>query len=114
MFCPGSTPSEAVQDFPGAVPMVQMMMQHLSEVRSDVWVMFGIALGVKLIKLEDIMKSYPGAGVQQWIAEMLKYWLQNTTHTSSTACWKQVAAALEQIDLVSLASRIKQCDHWGT
>ena len=96
------------------VLLVQMMMQHLCEVPSDVWVMFGIALGVPLPKLKSIEDSYPEEGVQQWIAEMLKYWLQNTTHTSSTACWKQVAAALEQIDLVSLASRIKQCDHWGT
>ena len=47
-------------------------------------------------------------GVERCLAEMLQYWLD----TIPTASWQEVAAALEQVDLITLASRVKQKYLW--
>ena len=79
------------------------MLVHLSEVGSD-WFVFGIALGVPISKLRSIEVSYSKEGVKRWTTEMLQYWLD----TTPAACWQKVTAALEQVDLITLASRVKQ------
>ena len=41
------------------------------------------------------------------MVEMLQYWLD----TTPAACWQQVITNLEQVDLIALASRIKEKYH---
>ena len=91
----------------GPVPTLQAMLAHLSEVGSD-WFVFGIALGVPISKLRSIEASHLKEGVKRCIVEMMQYWLDTTPAT----CWQQVSAALEQVDLITLASRVKQKYLW--
>ena len=84
------------------------MLEHLNEVKSE-WFMIGIALGVPLTRLREIEASYPQGGVKRWLAEMVQYWLDMTP----TACWEQIAGALEQVNQLTLASSIKQKYLWG-
>ena len=84
------------------------MLEDLKEVKSE-WFNIGIALGVPLTKLREIEASFPHGGVNRWMTEMLQYWLD----TTPTACWEQVARALEQVDQLTLASSIKQKYLWG-
>ena len=71
------------------------------------WFVFGIALGLPIIKLKSIEASHLKEGVKRCIVEMLQYWLD----TTPAACWQQVIATLEQVDLIALASRIKEKYH---
>ena len=91
----------------GPVPTLQAMLVHLSEVGSD-WFVFGIALGVPISKLRSIEASHLKEGVKRCIVEMLQYWLD----TTQAACWQQVTAALEQVDLINLASQVKHKYLW--
>ena len=88
------------------------LMQHLSEMRSDVWVFFGIALGVPLNVIKSIQSYYPDARVQQWMTELIWYWLMETPYITAIDCWKKVVVALEQVDMLTLASKIKQKYLW--
>ena len=87
-------------------------MQHLSEIHSDVWVFFGIALGVPLNVIKSIQSYYPDARVQQWMTELIWYWLMESPYITAIDCWKKVVAALEQVDMLALASKIKQKCLW--
>ena len=91
----------------GPVPTLQAMLVHLSEVGSD-WFVFGSVLGVPISKLKSIEAYHLKEGVKRCILEMMQYWLD----TTPAACWQQVTAALEQVDLITLASRIKQKYLW--
>ena len=91
-----------------ARPTVNTLMQHLIEVRSD-WFLLGIALKVPRSKLREIEVSYPHEEASRWMIEMLQYWLDSTP----TACWDQVASALKQIDMITLASKIRETYHLG-
>ena len=81
------------------------MLHHLNEVRNK-WFMFGIALGVPLIKLREIEASYTREG--RCMLEMIQYWLD----TTPAACWEQVARALEQVNQLTLAATIRQKYLW--
>ena len=93
----------------GPKPTLQAMLVDLSvsEVGSD-WFVLGIALGVPIGKMRSIEVSYLKEGVKRCMVEMLQYWLD----TTPAACWQQVSAALEQVDLITLASRVKQKYLW--
>ena len=90
----------------GSKPTLQAMLVHLSEVGSD-WFVFGVALGMPISKLRSIEASHLKEGVKRCIVEMLQYWLD----TTPAACWQQVIATLEQVDLIALASQIKEKYH---
>ena len=90
-----------------AVLGLQLMLQHLNEVRNE-WFMIGIALGVPLTKLREIEASYTKEGTMRCMLEMVQYWLD----TTPAACWDQVARALEQINQLTLAATIKQRYLW--
>ena len=70
--------------------------------------MIGIALGVTLTKLREIEASYTKEGMTRCMLEMVQYWLD----TTPTACWEQVARALEQVNQLRLAATIKQKYLW--
>ena len=88
-----------------AVLGLQLMLQHLNEVRNE-WFMIGIAIGVPLTKLREIEASYTKEG--RCLLEMVQYWLD----TTPAACWEQVARALEQVNQLTLAATIKQKYLW--
>ena len=94
----------------GPKPTLQAMLVDLSvsEVGSD-WFVLGIALGVPIGKMRSIEVSYLKEGVKRCMVEMLQYWLD----TTPAACWQQVSSALEQVDLITLASRVKQKYLWA-
>ena len=83
-------------------------MAHLDKV-GDNWFVFGIALGVPHKKLREIEISFSQGGVKRFVVEMIQYWLD----TTPSACWKEVARALEQVDCLALASAIKKEYLWG-
>ena len=89
------------------VPGLQLMLNHLNEVRNE-WFMIGIALGVPLTKLREIEASYTKEGTMRCMLEMVQYWLD----TTPAACWEQVARALEQVNQLTLAATIKQKYLW--
>ena len=79
------------------------MFRHLSIV-SDDWYMIGIALGILLGKLQHIEVSHQDSEPKHLMAKMIQYWLDNTP----SACWEQVAKALEQVGHSWLALNIKR------
>ena len=85
----------------GPVPSLQEMFEHLSEVGSN-WFKFGMALGLSIRYLRSTESS--GIEVKSCLKSVLREWLRITPG----ACWQQVIAALEELDLTNLASRIKQ------
>ena len=91
----------------GPVPTLQAMLVHLSEVGSD-WFVFGIALGVPISKLRVVETMHSKEGATRCIIDAAQYWLDTTPDAS----WRHVAAALEQVDLLRLASIIKQKYLW--
>ena len=90
-----------------AVLGLQLMLQHLNEVRNE-WFMIGIALGVPITKLREIEASFTKEGTMRCLLEMVQYWLD----TTPAACWEQVARALEQVNQLTLAATIKQKYLW--
>ena len=87
----------------GLVPTLHDMSEELDEVGWD-WLKFGLALGVPLFDLRKIEYHYGKANVELCMSAMLECWLKITPG----ACWQQVIAALEELDLIDLASHVKQ------
>ena len=87
-----------------AVLGLQLMLHYVKEVRNE-WFMFGIALGVPLTKLREIEALYTKEGLGRCMLEMAQYWLDTDP---CTACWEQVARALEQVNQLTLAAHFKQ------
>ena len=77
------------------------MLEELNEV--DDWFTLGVALGVTVRKLREIQTSNPQGGVQHWMTDMFQSWLDSTP----TASWEDVIRALEQLDHVVLAARLR-------
>ena len=87
----------------GPVPTRQEIVETGREVVS-VWFKFGVALGVPISKLRDIEFHSMYSKEEFRMIAMVDHWLR----TTPGACWQQVAAALEEIDLIDLASHVKQ------
>ena len=84
---------------------VQALLEELKEV--DDWYLFGAYLGVPVYKLNDIQSEHRGV-VERCKLNMLQYWL----NTTMTASWKDIARAVEQIDKLTLAARLKRNYLW--
>ena len=80
---------------------VQSLLEELKEV--DDWYLFGAYLGVPVYKLNEIQSTSEHRGVERCKLDMLQYWF-NTTMTTS---WKDIARALEQMDKLTLAAKLK-------
>ena len=78
------------------VPTIQELTRELAEV--DNWFMLGICLFIPVHKLRETAGT-----VQQRKVDMLDHWLI----TTRSASWKNVISALEQLDYIALASRLK-------
>ena len=86
----------------GPVPTRQEILKELSgEVDGD-WFKFGLALGVPISQLRHTEANYSVNPV--CMSVMLDFWLNVTPG----ACWQHVDAALEELDLIDLASHVKQ------
>ena len=92
---------------PGAEPTLQTMLDHLNGVSAS-WFLIGIALKVQYNELKGIQDSHP-KDVQRCLSEMIQHWL----YTTPSACWKQVASALERLNLNRVASAIKKEYLWS-
>ena len=77
------------------------MLAELNEV--DDWFTFGVALGVTVRKLREIQASNSQGGVRRWKIDMFQSWLDSTP----TASWEDIIKALEQVDHVALAARLR-------
>ena len=86
----------------GPVPTLRDLEQ-LTDVGWD-WFKFGLALGVPLNELRSIESSYRKEKAEWCMSAMLECWLKITPG----ACWQQVIAALEELDLINLASQVKR------
>ena len=82
-------------------PTVQLLLAELNEV--DDWFTFGVALGVTVRKLREIQTSNSQGGVQHWMVDMFQSWLDSTP----TASWEDIIRALEQLDNLTLAARLR-------
>ena len=82
-------------------PTVQLLLEELRQV--DDWYPLGVTLGVPTQKLRDIQTSNSQGGIQRWSIDMFQYWLKSTP----TASWKDVISALEQLEHLTLAARLK-------
>ena len=81
---------------------VQSLLEELKEV--DDWYLFGAYLGVPVYKLKKIQSTSEHRGVERCKLDMLQYWL----NTTMTASWKDIARALEQLDKLTLAAKLKR------
>ena len=84
---------------------VAVLLEELKEVTD--WRMLGAYLNVPVHVLEKI-KIEQGGVVEHCKMYMLQYWL-NTTMTTS---WKDVTRAVEQLDMLTLATRLKSKYLW--
>ena len=80
---------------------VAVLLQELQEVND--WYMLGAYLNVSVRELKKIQATYTQDGVERCKLEMLQYWLD----TTMTASWKDIARALEQLNMLTLAARLK-------
>ena len=77
---------------------VSLLLEELKEVTD--WYLLGAYLNVPVYELKKINAQ---DGVERCKLEVLHYWLNTTT----TASWKDIARALEQLDMLKLAARLK-------
>ena len=77
------------------------MLAELNEVVD--WYTLGAVLGVRVRKLREIQESNNQGGVQRWKIDMFQSWLDSTP----TASWEDVIRALEQLDHLTLAARLR-------
>ena len=80
---------------------VAVLLKELQEV--DDWYMLGAYLNVPVRELKKIKATHTQDGVDRCKLEMLQYWLD----TTMTASWKDIARALEQLNMLTLAARLK-------
>ena len=80
---------------------VAVLLEELKEV--DDWYMLGAYLNVPVRELKKLKSAYAQDGVERCKLEMLQYWLD----TTMTASWKDIARALEQLNMLTLAARLK-------
>ena len=78
-----------------------VLLEELREV--DHWFMLGAFLNVPVPKLKKIAATHTQDGVERCKLEMLQYWLD----TTMTASWRDIARALEQLNMLTLAARLK-------
>ena len=83
-----------------------VLLEELKEVTS--WYMLGAYLNVPVHALEKIRSTHTHDGVERCKLEMLQYWLNTTMNAS----WKDVTRALEQLDMLTLAARLKSKFLW--
>ena len=86
---------------------VQTLLEELKEV--DDWYLFGAYLGVPVYKLNEIQSEHRGI-VERCKLNMLQYWL----NTTMTASWRDIARAVEQMDRLTLAAKLKRKYLWGS
>ena len=78
-----------------------VLLEELKEV--DDWYMLGAYLNVPVYQLNKIQSTHTQDGVERCKLAMLQYWLDNTMNAS----WKDIARALEQLNMLTLAARLK-------
>ena len=86
---------------------VAVLLEELQEVHD--WYMLGAYLNVPVYQLNKIQTTHTQDGVERCKLEMLQYWLDTTTTTRS---WKEIARALEQLNMLTLAARLKSKYLW--
>ena len=77
-----------------------VLLEELQEV--DNWFMLGVYLNVPVSQLNKIQSVHAQDGVERCKLEMLQYWLD----TTMTASWKDIARALEHLNMLSQAARL--------
>ena len=82
---------------------VSLLLEELKEVTD--WYMLGAYLNVPV---HELKKINPQDGVERCKLEVLQYWL----NTTISASWKDVARALEQLNMLTLAVRLKAKYLW--
>ena len=87
---------------------VQALLEELKEV--DDWYLLGAYLSVPVYKLNEIQSTSEHRGVERCKLDMLQYWL----NTTMTASWRDIARALEQMDKLTLAAKLKRKYLWST
>ena len=85
---------------------VRVLLEELREV--DNWYMLGAYLSVRMNELKKIQSIHVHDGVERCKLEMLAYWL----NTTMTASWKDVARALEKLEMLVLAAKVKSKYLW--
>ena len=87
---------------------VAVLLEELREV--DNWYMLGAYLNVPVYQLNKFQSTHGHThdGVERCKLEMLDYWL----NTTMTASWKDVARALEQLNMLKLAAIVKSKYLW--
>ena len=80
---------------------VSVLLEELQEV--DDWYMLGAYLNVPVRELKKIKATHTQDGADRCKLEMLQYWLD----TTMTASWKNIARALERLNMLTLAARLK-------
>ena len=78
-----------------------VLLEELKEV--DDWYLLGTYLNVPVHELKKIEATHTQNGVERCKLEMFHYWLE----TTMTASWKDIARALEQLNMLTLAARLK-------
>ena len=85
---------------------MSVLLEELREV--DHWFILGVYLNVPVNQLNKIESTHTQDGVERCKLEMLQYWL----NTTMTASWKDVTRALEQLDMLTLAAKVKSKYLW--
>ena len=80
---------------------VAVLLEELQEV--DNWFILGTYLNVPVHQLNKIQSTHAQDGVERCKLEMLQYWLD----TTMTASIKDIARALEHLNMLTLAARLK-------
>ena len=83
-----------------SIDLNSVLIQLRDEVTQE-WYKFGLSLGVP----EEVMDKYSGYPLDQCMIEMLDYWLR---HHQGHPTWREVAKALEAIELHQLSAKILQ------
>ena len=83
------------------LPTVTVLLEELKEV--DNWYMLGAYLNVPVHQLNKIQSTHTHDGVERCKLAVLQYWLD----ANMTASWKDIARALEQLNMLTLAARLK-------
>ena len=82
---------------------VSLLLEELKEVTD--WYILGAYLNVPV---HELKKINPQDGVERCKLEVLQFWL----NTTITASWKDIARALEQLNMLKLAARLKSQYLW--
>ena len=85
---------------------VVILLEELKEV--DNWYMLGAYLSVPVRELNKIQSTHTQDEVERCKLEMLQYWLD----TTMIASWRDIARALEQLNMLTLAARLKSKYLW--